>query len=72
MGTLDVVVANARTSRETAWLNDGTGIFTPHPSIPSFGEGHSLDLALGDVNGDYYSHVLVAERGGVGLNGLVE
>ena len=54
-GDLDVVLANAGPSAdepETVWLNNGSGVFTPHPTTPSFGAGDSEALALGDIDGD--------------------
>lgn len=63
-GDLDVVIANTSDEPETVWLNDGTGVFRPHPSVPAFGAGNSLDLVLGDLNGDHYFDVLVANGAG--------
>jgi hypothetical protein len=49
---LDLVVANSSDAPETVWLNDGTGRFHPHPTVPSFGTGYSNNVALGDIDGD--------------------
>ncbi|CAG0935748.1 hypothetical protein TFLX_04598 [Thermoflexales bacterium] len=51
-GDLDAVVANYSGEAETVWVNDGIGIFTAHPSTPSFGAGSSTDIVLGDVDSD--------------------
>ena len=48
-GDLDAFVANTfKTSR--VWLNDGSGTFSP--SGNSLGGSFSLDVNLGDVDGD--------------------
>jgi hypothetical protein len=51
-GDLDAAVVNGLDGAETVWLNDGSGIFDPHPTTPSFGSGTSFDLGLGDLDGD--------------------
>jgi hypothetical protein len=51
-GDLDAVVANDSTEAETVWLNGGSGNFTPHPTVPSFGTDSSYDVALGDLDDD--------------------
>ena len=51
-GDLDAVIANAARDPETAWINDGAGSFTPHPTIPAFGADASFGVALGDLDGD--------------------
>ena len=51
-GDLDALVANGAGEAETVWLNDGTGAFTAHPTLPSFGAGKSTALALADLDSD--------------------
>jgi hypothetical protein len=51
-GDLDAVVANTISEAQTAWLNDGGGAFSAHPSTPTFGGGDSYAIALGDLDGD--------------------
>jgi hypothetical protein len=51
-GDLDAVVTHSAGGAETAWLNNGTGSFSAHPTTPSFGAGDSRDAALGDLDGD--------------------
>ncbi|MGD9099002.1 MAG: FG-GAP-like repeat-containing protein, partial [Anaerolineae bacterium] len=41
----------------------GSGVFVPHATSPTFGGGNSLDIALGDVDGDGDLDVLVANAG---------
>ena len=62
-GDADAVIANANGEAETVWLNDGTGSFTPHPTLPVFGAGNSVALAVGDVDGDLDLDVVVANGG---------
>jgi hypothetical protein len=57
-GDLDAVFANStrnddpETAKESVWLNDGTGGFTPHPTVPSFGGGESSGVNLADLDND--------------------
>jgi hypothetical protein len=57
-GDLDAIVGNfasivpAAGSPDTVWLNDGSGIFLPHPLTPSFGNGCTTDIALEDLDAD--------------------
>ena len=51
-GDLDAVVANGQFELDTVWLNDGNGNFSPHPTTPGFGGGHSNKAALGDLDND--------------------
>lgn len=48
-GDLDILAA--RFGVDTVWRNDGTGIFSAHPT-PSFGAGNTNSIALGDIDGD--------------------
>ncbi len=50
---LDAVFAcHGVAPEEKVWLNDGSGVFSPHPTAPQFGSGTSYELALGDLDGD--------------------
>ncbi|MBN1147549.1 MAG: VCBS repeat-containing protein [Anaerolineales bacterium] len=51
-GDLDAIVANAYDQAQTAWLNDGMGNFSQHPTTAAFGSGNSIAVALGDLDGD--------------------
>ena len=51
-GDLDAVVANGQFELDTVWLNDGNGNFSPHPTTPGFGGGHSSKAVLGDLDND--------------------
>lgn len=57
---LDAVVVNMNGHAETAWLNNGTGSFIPHPTVPAFGAGFSQAVALGDIDGDGDPDAVVA------------
>jgi hypothetical protein len=48
---LDAIIANYNQA-QTVWINDGSGDFNAHPTTSSFGSGKSLDIALGDLDGD--------------------
>jgi hypothetical protein len=61
-GDLDAVVANYGGQAETVWLNDGNANFTAHPVTPSFGDGFSWDVALGDFDGDNSLDALISEN----------
>lgn len=56
--------ANFNGLAETVWLNDGSGALTAHPTTPSFGAGDSLDVALGDLDGDGDLDAVVANAFG--------
>lgn len=51
-GDLDAVVSASDANAETVWLNNGTGVFTAHPSVPQFGTTGNLALQLGDIDND--------------------
>lgn len=62
-GDLDALVVNYNEEAQTVWLNDGTGAFTAHPTMPGFGAGNSRGMALGDVDGNGTLDVLVGNSG---------
>jgi hypothetical protein len=51
-GDLDAVIGNAYSTPASVWLNNGTGVFTAHPTTPGFGTLTTSDLDLGDIDGD--------------------
>jgi len=51
-GDLDAVAAAWDSNGETVWLNDGAGVFSPHPSVPKFGTTEGRVVQLGDLDGD--------------------
>ncbi|MEM7028750.1 MAG: Ig-like domain-containing protein [Chloroflexota bacterium] len=63
---LDLVIANNHQQAQTAWLNDGSGQFIPHPLTPSFGSGNSYDIALADIDRDDDLDAIVANLNDVG------
>jgi hypothetical protein len=54
-------------SSETVWRNDGTGVFTPHPTGPNFGLQESNAGALGDLDNDGDIDAVIANEGTGGL-----
>jgi hypothetical protein len=62
-GDLDAVVANITGEAESVWLNNGSGAFTAHPAIPTFGAHYSTAIALGDLDGDRDMDAVVANAG---------
>ncbi len=63
-GDLDAIVANDEHEAQGVYVNDGGGIFDAHPSAPTFGAGSSsIDVALGDVDGDGDLDALVTNLG---------
>ncbi len=52
-------------SAETVWLNNGTGVFTPHPTGPAFGSEESNAAGLGDLDGDGDIDAVIANGGAI-------
>ena len=59
---LDIVVVNedVPVTNGTVWVNDGTGSFSAHPTAPTFVDGNSSAIALGDIDGDADLDAVVA------------
>ena len=53
---------NHLSATETVWLNDGRAVFSPHPVVPAFGGGSTLDVELGDLDGDGDRDALVVNH----------
>jgi hypothetical protein len=52
-GNLDVVTANANSSSVSVRLNNGSGSFTPHPTMPELTVAYGpQSIVLGDLDGD--------------------
>jgi PKD repeat protein len=71
-GDLDAVVANGVTNPEqnNVWYNNGNASFTA-PFVSLTGSSVSYGLALGDLNGDTFLDVFVAEyREGTPITGI--
>ncbi|MBD2705422.1 VCBS repeat-containing protein [Spirosoma sp. BT702] len=52
-GDLDLLTANTSGTTVSVRLNNGSGIFTPHPTSPEVGVGDSpYGVTLGDLDGD--------------------
>jgi uncharacterized repeat protein (TIGR01451 family) len=62
-GDLDALVANYDNQPQDVYLNDGSGVYSPHPISPTFGAGDSSDVVLGDVDDDGDLDALVANDG---------
>jgi hypothetical protein len=63
-GDQDLVVANASTSTLIRVGNDGSGTFSTHSVVPIGSIGVPNGIAVGDVNGDGRSDVVVTVDGG--------
>jgi hypothetical protein len=67
-GDLDAFVANGYSTISLAnkvWVNNGSGVFSD--SGQSLGGGRSLDVALGDLDGDDDLDALIGNGGGPGF-----
>ncbi|GAB4002838.1 hypothetical protein GCM10028807_62200 [Spirosoma daeguense] len=52
-GDLDLLTANTNRTTVSVRLNNGSGIFTPHPTSPEVGVGaNPYGVTLGDLDGD--------------------
>lgn len=51
-GDLDAIIPRFNQLSQTVWLNDGAGNFSPHPQFPEFGGGYTMQVSLGDLDGD--------------------
>jgi len=49
---LDLVISKHNDGPQRVYLNDSTGGFYAHPISPTFGINDSLDIKLGDLDGD--------------------
>ena len=59
---LDAIIGNRANEAEGVWLNNGAGVFTPHPTAPTFNpNSNTNELKLGDVDGDNDLDVVTAE-----------
>jgi uncharacterized repeat protein (TIGR01451 family) len=62
-GDLDAIVTKYSGEAQAVYLNNGGGVFSAHPSAPTFGGSASQAVALGDVDGDGDLDALVANDG---------
>jgi len=64
-GDLDALLVNATTYAGSTWLNGGTGNFTAHPTVPTFGTFASGEgIAVGDIDGDGDLDAIIANTNG--------
>lgn len=62
-GDLDVVAAQYG-SHANVWLNDGDGVFSPHPTAATFGTNFSVLNQLGDLDNDGDLDAIMAVQNG--------